>query len=30
VRSRKGDDLGKMSIEAFIAKTMLEVDNKHI
>jgi threonyl-tRNA synthetase len=30
VRSRKGDDLGKMSIQAFIDKTMSEVDNKHI
>jgi threonyl-tRNA synthetase len=30
VRSRKGDDLGKMSIQAFIDKTILEVDNKHI
>ncbi|MEP1445314.1 MAG: threonine--tRNA ligase [Paraglaciecola sp.] len=30
VRSRNGDDLGKMSIDAFIDKAMLEVDNKHI
>jgi threonyl-tRNA synthetase len=30
VRSRKGDDLGKMSIDAFIDKAMSEVDNKHI
>jgi threonyl-tRNA synthetase len=30
VRSRKGDDLGKMSIQAFIDKAMSEVDSKHI
>lgn len=30
VRSRKGDDLGKMSIEQFIEHAKSEVDSKHI